>query len=46
LIDDERWDEARARLGELSARWGEQEPEVLRFRTMIDLLEDPGTAAQ
>jgi len=46
LIDDERWDEARARLGELSARWGEQEPEVLRLRTMIGLLEDPGTAAQ
>jgi predicted ATP-binding protein involved in virulence len=46
LIDDERWDEARARLRELSARWGEQAPEVLRFRTMIDLLEDPGKAAE
>lgn len=46
LIDDELWDEARARLRELSARWGEQAPEVLRFRTMIDLLEDPGKAAE
>lgn len=39
LVDGERFDEARAMLGELLERLGSNDPEVVGLRTLIDFLE-------
>ena len=39
LLDDSKVTEAREHLGELAARMGEHDSEILRLRTLADFLE-------
>ena len=46
LIDDENWGAARDRLHELARDLGTLDAEVVRLRTMIDMLDDARDAAK
>lgn len=45
-IDRGRWPEARAELKHMKKHFGEQDREVLRFQTVIDMLDDSREAAK
>ncbi len=40
LIDDEKLEEAKQQLAELQAAWGDDDSEVVRAKTMLELFED------
>jgi predicted ATP-binding protein involved in virulence len=46
LIDEGHWAAARAELQRMTSHFGELDREVLRFRTMIDMLDDSREAAK
>ncbi len=46
LIDEEKWHDARARLHTLTRDLGTLDAEVVRLRTMIDMLDDARDAAK
>jgi predicted ATP-binding protein involved in virulence len=45
-IDERRWTEARAELQRMAENFGQQDREVLRLRTMIEMLDDSREAAK
>lgn len=40
LIDDERLEEAKTKLAELQATWGDEDSEIVRAKTMLELFTD------